>query len=446
MASRYGRFLTVEDAKKYQINPDISRRSSKSTISRPVNPVPMALPGCGRISRSTQWKHPGGCCHENVTRIFDHQGEFRCSRCYSRPFIGSLFRCTQDFNGFLPASDFGDVSTTRVLENDAQLHNLSPSIVKAVVEGHYTKEELAIISDQKMQVRDLVRQLKPISLASTSTASSSEYSLAATASSSTLLSSNNSVTDTDPDTTQATEYSQFLETIREVHDDLEKDRKDPIATRTLDPPCAFIVCARCYKDMVDRSWISLNTVLETPYRQLAPPLHEIQNKRVSNIDVVRGLDAAKGHFTQYEEHGEMLKNQQSLGVENVPSEDLQDTVTHLLSKKDRRSTRYYAGRPDIGEVAQDVSYDSSHRSLTASTSQDTDGNGSSTNSSAAESIFFADQHYAGFMNGSHTWMSSGNGQARSESGPIYSRRGLKRIASIIIPSLKSASYRVRRGS
>lgn len=268
------------------------------------------------------------CTHLQLTRLFDGFGCDRCSICHRRPQLGWLYRCTQDFDGFLPASDFYDVRDHKRLDHDAQLYTLSAAITKVAANGDYTDQELNILWKQKLDVRRAVRQVRPDTSSSASTASSSQYSLPASTTTSTIPSS-----ESDPDTelSQLSDYSQLcrgpLEPIQEVHDDLEQDhRLHSFAKPTPPPLCNFKVCQTCRPIYQQRAWQSIDDVLKSPYKQ--PPKHEMANRRISDVNVVKHI----GH----------------LDAENYTSKrnsrtQFQDIVQQLLIGQERSSEEYETG-------------------------------------------------------------------------------------------------------
>lgn len=135
------------------------------------------------------------CTHLQVTRLFDDFGCDRCSICHRKPQLGWLYRCTQDSDGFLPASDSDSDDHHRQYEHDAHLYTLSAAITKAAANGDYTDQELDFLWKQKLEVRRTIQQVRPETSSTASTASSSQYSLPASTTTSTIRSS-----DSDPDT------------------------------------------------------------------------------------------------------------------------------------------------------------------------------------------------------------------------------------------------------
>ncbi|KAK5952002.1 hypothetical protein OHC33_006888 [Knufia fluminis] len=225
------------------------------------------------------------CTHLQLTRLFDGFGCERCSICHRRPQLGWLYRCTQDFDGFLPASDFYDVQDHKRLDHDAQLYTLSAAITKAAANGDYTDQELNILWKQKLDLSD---------------------------------------------------YSQLcrgpLEPIQEVHDDLEQDhRLHSFAKPTPPPLCNFKVCQTCRPIYQQRAWQSIDGVLKSPYKQ--PPKHEMANRRISDVNVVKHI----GHLDA--ENYTSKRNSRT---------QFQDIVQQLLIGQERSSEEYETGTAKQG--------------------------------------------------------------------------------------------------
>lgn len=270
------------------------------------------------------------CTHVQLTRLFDEFGCDKCSVCHRRPSLGWLYRCTQDSEGFLPSSDFSDVEDSRRYDYDAQLYTLSPSIIEAAQKGHYTDHELDILWKQKVEVRTLIRQVRPQTCASASSVSSSQYSLPASTTASTLPSTN-SDTDPDSDTSQLSDYVTScrgpLEPIQEVHDDLEAEAQAlSFVKPALSLPCTFKVCQTCRPIYRERAWQSLNAVLESPAKP--PPEYELGNRRISDAQVVKHIGLSDRSLP-YNEDRYMLRR----SIRNSRT-DFQDTVQKLLRSQD----------------------------------------------------------------------------------------------------------------
>ena len=289
-------------------------------------------------SRPATRERAPSCTHLQLTRLFDGFGCDQCSICHRRPQIGWLYRCTQDSDGFLPASDFYDAEDRKPLDQDAHLYTLSPAITKAAANGDYTDQELNILWEQKFDVRRAIRQVRPDTSSSVSTASSSQYSLPASTTTSSILS------DSDPDTdlSQLSDYLPScrgpLEPIQEVHADLENDhRLLPLVKPVALSPCNFKVCQTCRPIYQQRAWQSIDSVLKTPYKP--PPKHELANRRISDVNVVKTIGLSLYISTPH--------NRRHFETENDPSKrnsrtQFQDIVQQLLRDQERLPEEYRA--------------------------------------------------------------------------------------------------------
>ena len=275
------------------------------------------------------------CTHQQLTRLFDEFGCDKCSICHRRPQLGWLYRCTQDFDNFLPASDFCDVEDNKRFDHDAQLYTLSPSVTKAAAEGNYTDNELNMLWKQKIEVRRTIRQVIPDpSSSAASTTSSSQHSLPASITTSTIRTS-----ESDPDTelSQLTDYIPPsrgpLQPIQEVHDDLEDDHRIlPFAKTTSPPPCNFKVCQACRPIYQQRAWQSINAVLNAAYKP--PPTHEMANRRVSDVNIVKRIGMRTSSATA---HDRGLLDSESKQGKRHSRTQFQDIIQQLLREQERSS-------------------------------------------------------------------------------------------------------------
>lgn len=235
------------------------------------------------------------CTHIQMTRLYDEFGCDQCSICHMRPPLGWLYRCTQDDAGNLPISDFSNAEHEPLQDGDAQLYTLSPSIIRSAEAGDYTDEQLALLWKQKLEVRRVIQQARPITSSNASTASSSQYSLPTSGTASSHISA-----DTDPDTdiSQISEYNSPcrgpLEPIREVNDELENGIVFE-APKQHHVACNFKACHSCRPIYQQRTWQSLDSVLKDPYSSV--PEHELSNRRISDVKIVKELGLKKTEDT-----------------------------------------------------------------------------------------------------------------------------------------------------
>lgn len=394
-------------------------------------------------SRLSSRDRSNPCTHPTLTRLYDASSDQKCSLCYRPHIFGWLYRCTEDFDGFLPSSDFHLTDTSRQLVHDAQLFTLSPSVSEAAAKGHYTDQELSILWKQKIEVRKLIRQLRPNTSSSASTASSSTHSVGGTATASTLPSTE-SYTDLEPDVGQDDEFLRPcrapLEPIREVHDDLERDHKlVSIAKANSPPPCDFKVCHNCRPNYRERAWHSLESVLKTSYRQLLPPKHEFDNRKISHAGVVRKFGTGVNSLGNCGNRQEDLNTFQA--AKKNSRTEFQATVQRLLRDQDSETVAYpNCTMPNCGqreELPRQVSYQSL---------------GAITMASMDEVVNVpTPPHQLGTSFGGNTAYPSLHDNLAAPDGeistlgcteprPLYHRRGLERITSITVPPRGAISH------
>lgn len=89
------------------------------------------------------------CTHTTMTRMVDPHGILRCESCDKRPEFGWLYVCTQDSDARQAVQDTTTPKSATAL---TKRQPLSPWIIKAIEDGHYTKDEVATILQQRAQV------------------------------------------------------------------------------------------------------------------------------------------------------------------------------------------------------------------------------------------------------------------------------------------------------
>lgn len=229
----------------------------------------------------------GSCTHSTLTRLYDAFDCNQCSLCHRRPSLGWLYRCTQDFDGFLPASDFSEVVDPVRTDYDVQLFTLSHSVSEAANAGHYTDEQLRRLWQQKGEVRKSIQHTRPMTAGSDTTSNSSSCSLPASTTTSTLRSS---ACDSEPDFCSELSARHPLHAIQESHDnisDIVEPQTMSIVRLPFTPLCDFKVCHTCRPIYRDRAWLSLNAVVNGALG--IPPRHEFDNRRVAAVNVVRNI-------------------------------------------------------------------------------------------------------------------------------------------------------------
>ena len=252
--------------------------------------------------KSKSESRSSGCTHKQMTRLFDKYGAYKCSVCNKHPDFGWLYRCTQDSDGFLPESDF--MSSTRrdkrKTHMDPTLHNLSPSVVRAIGQGEYTEEQIELLVRQKENVRMSVlgHETRP----TTAATSSSESSTFSDLPESTTFSSTTSATTVDEEIRKAYDWAELQKAwLSEPaqpaghRSAVELQREETLQSIELPEvtPCNFKICATCRPTYRERAFQSLDNVLRNP---VMPPKWELDNRRVSDAHIVSKIGLPKERF------------------------------------------------------------------------------------------------------------------------------------------------------
>jgi hypothetical protein len=250
-----------------------------------------------------------------MTRLFDGYGSFKCDICHKHPSIGWLYRCTQDFGGFLPESDFnGGLPNSREPPGqDVTTHSLSPSVIKAIGEGHYTDDQVKKLVQLKEEVRNIVLSHQPqdtrpptSSTFSTSSSSSSDGDgTFSTIPQSTTFSTTSS-TSLDEEIKQAYDWRELQKIWMSEPSTAPPQPRIPAIPSSLPPadrvpqllpallttqPCNFMTCHTCRPTYRDRAYPSMEEMLREPTQ--LPPVWELQNRRVSDAYIVAKIGFPK---------------------------------------------------------------------------------------------------------------------------------------------------------
>lgn len=266
-----------------------------------------------------------GCTHILMTRLYDEYGCERCSLCHKRPQLGWLYRCTQDWGGVLPASDFFNVQGHQKHSQDARLYSLSPSHTKGIADGHYTDQQVQILIQQKKHVRQSILGRHP-SLSVTSTQSSlSSFTPSTTFS--TICSSHS---ETDPEIFTDQLCRQPLTPIKEVRDDnIDAPYSllaDNLAAAEQGPsPCDFRVCQACRPTYRDRAWASLGTILNEHIT--VPHVYEFENRRLSDANLVKNIGNLGNDARDY---ADRYWATERVKTRKISPADFQSTVRRVL--------------------------------------------------------------------------------------------------------------------
>lgn len=204
-----------------------------------------------------------GCSHDLVTIKYCATDNDICHKCLRRPIRGWLYRC---------AGDSYDAGCDSVDEPF-----LSPSITKAIADGHYTDDEIEALHLQKLEVREDAEALRDEAPSTPSRNSSDDFG-------------NHSDDSNQPQV-------GFIEDIN--MDDLPKP---PV--RTVDMPkrkprrasCDFQACARCHWRFSESAMVSIDQVCDDP--KIKPPtVDDLAGAPISNSKVVSNLLVKRPAYT-----------------------------------------------------------------------------------------------------------------------------------------------------
>ncbi|KAF7506811.1 hypothetical protein GJ744_011423 [Endocarpon pusillum] len=232
------------------------------------------------------------CTHLNVTRLFDPFESNKCQMCGRTSSFGWLYRCTQDYDSFLPESDFtcteSEASDSR-LSDGVATSQLSQSILRGIKDGHYTTPQVHLLEAQKLQVRRLIamqeerlENLPDSSETSRSLSSSDsvpESTALATVKIPEALQPRSKNIRSLPATKSTAAYGGNH---TQLPPGPRRTRVEPLF-----PNCHFICCQSCRPAYRDRAFQSLNAILSEPVRQ--PPQWELENRRISDADTLKKL-------------------------------------------------------------------------------------------------------------------------------------------------------------
>jgi hypothetical protein len=304
-------------------------------------------------------RHP--CTHIAVTRLYDPFGAFTCSICHKHPSLGWLYRCTQDFGGVLPESDFTGRPPLpkNNYSQDANLHTFGKSVSNAIAAGKYTREEVQTLYRQKAEVRAVVNLYSP-SLDISRPTTGSTYS---TASSSSFSDGDCTMSTLPQSTTFSTNSSTSLdEEIKRAYDwkELQRDwTSDPALTSAEPPPrpmptprlmalkpedllfrknapviidtrpCSFKVCPTCRPTYRERAMQSIDAIVSGAVPM--PPSWELENRPVTDARMLANIGLPKLHPIRFyaQKDPTALRSSRTLPNINIepptPVEALDDT-------------------------------------------------------------------------------------------------------------------------
>ncbi|KAB8069510.1 hypothetical protein BDV29DRAFT_182569 [Aspergillus leporis] len=274
---------------------------------------PIALPPCQPVVRRQ-------CCHHSVVeRQFCVDRSETCDSCGRRPFLGWFYACSEDTSGFSDPID------------PINGPFLSPWILKAMEDGHYTAEQREYAIHQKLDVVRMAERERgpvppPLSM---------------------LYDPRSVVSDRN-------ESDPWVEMVEDVspHDSSFFDHGQPAASFAQagqgsdiaqhpipPPPCTFRACRHCerrYGNFEERTWVSLNEVCNDPSRP-PPDSWELLNRPVSDAKLLRtmGLYPRPTRVDSLPAHGTAERREnisaRLFSQENITSTNLPELVHHYLN-------------------------------------------------------------------------------------------------------------------
>ncbi|KAI4277747.1 MAG: hypothetical protein LQ337_001558 [Flavoplaca oasis] len=209
------------------------------------------------------------CTHLTMEPLY---GDFECMVCHNPSRLGWLYSCTQDEREDLVVRP----ARSSIPSKPAWTADLAPWIQEAIVQGHYTAEQIERMVAQRQKVIDTVA------------ASEAHFKKTQSASNRTSVRKSTSTT-----TTVDASHHIPIPTIQEVtqvsSDPIRQSIDQSSLTKArIFPYCRFRACQMCRPSYRDRTWQVFEDVFST--RILPPDLYDIDVDRpVSRLDLVRNI-------------------------------------------------------------------------------------------------------------------------------------------------------------
>lgn len=263
------------------------------------------------------------CTHPSMTRVFNSSELQICDTCKQPSRMGWVYICTEDHDSWLPnheAPGFFSASNPSILKR-VKSSTVSPQlntwVNKAIEDGHYTSKQAETLKRQRANVQRTVSSIVTIS------------------------------TDYNP-LTQL--FEQLKNTRISSSDDKEggkgtalpkPEKKESLSFAV--PACRHRCCPACRPMTRDRAWVSLNRVCDDDDYAKGPPGWELQNRRISNLSVVRtlGLHVTDPH-TFFSTPGRRVNL--TPDKPEIPRNDTQSSPTKKTPRRSYEAVR----RPSVG--------------------------------------------------------------------------------------------------
>lgn len=264
------------------------------------------------------------CTHSSVTRVFDSSERQKCDTCGQPSRMGWVYICTEDHDSWLPnheAAGFFSAPKPTVLkhvQSSTDSPQLNTWVNKAVEDGHYTPKQVEVLKAQRANLRRTVSSIVAIS------------------------------TDYNP-------ITQLFEQLKNTHitppDDEEEvvgvmqpakpEKKETLSLAV--PACRHRCCPACRPLTRDRAWVSLNRACDDDNYARGTPAWELQNRRISNLSVVRKLGL---HDTDPPTPLSTSSKRATLTLNEpeTPKSDSQSTPTKRTPRRSYEAVR----RPSVG--------------------------------------------------------------------------------------------------
>ncbi|RAQ52793.1 hypothetical protein AFGD_004838 [Aspergillus flavus] len=218
------------------------------------------------------------CHHSVVERQFCVDRMETCKSCGRRPFLGWLYLCVEDTSGFSDPLD------------PINGPFLSPWILKAMEDGHYTTEQKEIVIHQKLNVvRTAERERGPVppplSMLYAERSAQNGHNL-----DDPWVELVEDVSQRDESAPRTSESTVRLDHPEQTSQLLQRSHPSL--------PCTFQACRHCehrHGNLEERTWISLNEICNDP--SIPPPdSWELLERPVSDANILRNLELPSGHF------------------------------------------------------------------------------------------------------------------------------------------------------
>jgi hypothetical protein len=307
----------------------------------------------------TREQRQAACTHLNVTRLFDLLDSNKCHMCGRTSPFGWLYRCTQDYNSFLPESDFALTEPQKLkcrLSEQAISSQLSQSILQGIENGHYSAQQVGLLEAQKLRVRRVIAMQEE----GLETLSDSSQTTSSLSSSDSALESSIMLTTEVPDAAQhrSTEsislpVTKPIVNNEEAHSLLPIMCNDNVYVEPLFPDCHFACCHTCRPAYRDRAFQSLNAILAEPVNP--PPQWELENRRTSDAHILKriGMPLPRPYLRRVDQTLDDLRDRtESLPMGSSDDGGIESGTEETKGKIRRRSGFRETVRKALGAIDQ----------------------------------------------------------------------------------------------